>query len=52
MSPRAQSSGFFMKKYYVYIIECFDNLLYVGITNNIVRRFEEHKEGIVKNFYF
>ena len=40
-----------MKKYYVYIIECFDKLLYVGITNNIVRRFEEHKEGIDKNCF-
>ncbi|WP_299672454.1 GIY-YIG nuclease family protein [uncultured Polaribacter sp.] len=27
-----------MKMYFVYILKCSDNLLYVGITNNIERR--------------
>ncbi|UJH90461.1 GIY-YIG nuclease family protein [Antarcticibacterium sp. 1MA-6-2] len=35
-----------MKRYYVYIVECSDNLLYTGITNNISRRIEEHNAGL------
>ena len=31
--------------YYVYIIECEDKSLYTGITNNLERRFAEHKSG-------
>ena len=31
-------------KYYIYIIECINNKLYTGITTNIKRRFEEHKQ--------
>jgi putative endonuclease len=31
--------------YFVYIIECKDGSLYTGITNNIERRFNEHKNG-------
>jgi len=40
-----------MKTYYVYIIKCSDNLLYTGVTNNIERRFEEHKNGLNKNCF-
>lgn len=29
--------------YYVYIIQCEDSSLYTGITNDIERRFLEHK---------
>ena len=29
--------------YYVYILLCEDNTLYTGMTNNIQRRFLEHK---------
>lgn len=29
--------------YYVYIIRCDDNSLYTGITNDLTRRFEQHK---------
>lgn len=32
--------------YYVYIIKCEDNSLYTGITNDIKRRFSEHKNRI------
>ena len=32
--------------YYVYIIRCQDNSLYTGITNDLERRFSEHKEKI------
>lgn len=31
--------------YYVYILRCENNLLYTGITNDVERRFEEHKSG-------
>ena len=40
-----------MKYYYVYIIECADESYYTGITNNIERRFNEHKEGNPPNSY-
>jgi len=31
--------------YYVYILECANNTLYTGITNNLKRRFEQHQTG-------
>jgi putative endonuclease len=31
--------------YFVYIIECSNKALYTGITNDLKRRFEEHKTG-------
>ncbi len=40
-----------MKFYYVYILECSDNSLYTGITNNLERRVIEHKRGLNKNCY-
>ncbi|WP_281846938.1 GIY-YIG nuclease family protein [Olleya namhaensis] len=40
-----------MKTYYVYILQCSDNLTYTGVTNNISRRFEEHQRGINKNCF-
>jgi putative endonuclease len=30
---------------YVYILKCSDNSYYVGVTNNIERRFLEHQSG-------
>lgn len=32
-------------KWVVYILECSDNSLYTGITNNLERRLEEHRKG-------
>jgi len=32
-------------KWYVYIVECLDKSLYVGATNNIQRRLNEHRTG-------
>jgi putative endonuclease len=32
-------------KWLVYILECSDNSLYTGITNNLERRLEEHRAG-------
>jgi putative endonuclease len=31
--------------YFVYILECLDDSLYTGITTDVVRRFNEHKNG-------
>ncbi len=34
------------KMYYVYILRCENNLLYTGITTDVQRRFNEHKNGL------
>ena len=34
-----------MSKYFVYILKCSDNSYYTGITNDIIRRFNEHQNG-------
>jgi len=31
--------------WYLYILLCEDNSLYTGITNNLKKRFSEHKNG-------
>jgi putative endonuclease len=36
---------------YVYILECSDDSLYVGVTNNVGRRFIEHISGLHKDSY-
>jgi putative endonuclease len=40
-----------MKTLYVYILECSDNTLYVGVTNNVGRRFIEHTSGLHEDSY-
>ena len=40
-----------MKTYYVYILRCKDDLLYVGMTNNLERRINEHKSGLNRNCF-
>ena len=32
--------------YYVYLIRCEDKSIYAGITNDLDRRFKEHKDKI------
>jgi len=40
-----------LKTLYVYILECSDGTLYVGVTNNVGRRFIEHISGIHEKSY-
>ena len=34
-----------MRVYYVYMLRCFDGTFYVGVTNDVVRRFQQHCSG-------
>lgn len=34
-----------MSAWYVYIVRCFDDSLYIGITNNVVKRLSLHNSG-------
>lgn len=40
-----------MKTYYVYILASARNgTLYIGMTNDLLRRIQEHREGVVEGF--
>ena len=36
--------------YYMYIMASISRVLYTGMTNNLARRVQEHKDGEVKGF--
>jgi putative endonuclease len=39
-----------MRTFYVYILASRSRVLYVGVTNNLVRRMNEHRHGSLPSF--
>lgn len=40
-----------MLEYFVYMLRCVDDSYYVGVTNNLTMRLEEHKTGFHEGSY-
>lgn len=34
------------KSYYIYIMASISDVFYIGVTNELLKRYKEHKEGI------
>ena len=50
-SERSEESALEMdRRYYVYILASRSRNLYTGVTNNLIRRVYEHKQGLVEAF--
>ena len=45
-------SGSQQEHYYVYILLCSDGAYYIGLTNDLIQRFEEHQAGIHSSCYY
>lgn len=39
-----------MRQYFVYILASESRVLYVGVTNDLVRRLHEHRTGVIASF--
>jgi putative endonuclease len=49
--PRKRESRVFVKSYYVYIMASKKNgTLYIGVTNDLLKRVREHKDEITDGF--
>lgn len=40
-----------MRYYYVYMVQCSDDSIYIGLTNDLERRLKEHNFGLNDNSY-
>ena len=40
-----------MKTYYIYILKCSDNSYYIGVTNNLNLRLNQHQQGVNNDCY-
>ena len=40
-----------MKTYFVYIVKCWDNSFYTGVTSNLELRIDQHNSGIKPDSY-
>jgi putative endonuclease len=43
-------AAFENRAFYVYIMSSKSGVLYIGVTNNLERRVNEHREGLTKGF--